>query len=119
VQDVAKATYCKKIQQSDAKINFGGSAEDIVRAIKAYSPSPAAFCNLNGLPVNIYNAEVANLEESGVIGQVIAADKQNGIVVKCGVGFIKILSLQLSGGKVLSAADIINGRKIKAGDLLD
>jgi methionyl-tRNA formyltransferase len=125
LQDEVQATYCKKIQKSEAKINFGGKDADIVRAIKAYSPSPAAFCNLNGSPVNIYNAEVASGNLASIdnspahMGQVIAADKQNGIVVKCGEGAIKILSLQLSGGKVLSAADIINGRKIKAGDLLD
>jgi methionyl-tRNA formyltransferase len=119
LQDEAKASYCKKIQKSDAKINFADTAQNIVRSIKAYSPSPAAFCNLNGSPLNIYNAEVADKTYDGKIGEVVAADKANGLVVKCGDGAIKLICAQLSGGKALGAADLINGRKIKAGDLLD
>jgi methionyl-tRNA formyltransferase len=119
LQDEPKATYCKKIQKSDAKINFADSAQNIVRLIKAYSPSPAAYCNLNNSPVNIYNAELSDLACEGQVGLVLAADKAYGIVVKCGDGAIKILNAQLSGGKALSASDLINGRKIKAGDLLD
>jgi methionyl-tRNA formyltransferase len=40
-------------------------------------------------------------------------------VVRCGQGAINILFAQLAGGKVLSATDLINGRKIKEGDRLD
>jgi methionyl-tRNA formyltransferase len=119
LQDEAKATYCKKIVKGDAKIDFTKAAEEIIRLIKAMSPSPAAYCSLCGGNVNIYDAEVVQGDFTGDCGQVVAADRKNGIVVKCGTGNIKILSAQLSGGKRQQAVDLINGRKIKEGDKLD
>lgn len=116
LQDNSKATYCKKVQKSDGKIDFSAPAEQIVRKIKAFSPQPAAYCLQNGLVLNILNSELANGE--GACGEVISADKR-GICVKCGTGAVRITQLQPAGGKVMRAADYVNGRKIKAGDRLE
>ncbi len=116
LQDNSKATYCKKVQKSDGKIDFSAPAEQIVRKIKAFSPQPAAYCLQNGVVLNILNSELANGE--GACGEVISADKR-GICVKCGGGAINITQLQPAGGKVMRAADYVNGRKIKAGDKLE
>lgn len=117
MQDEAKVSFCKKIKKEDAKIDFSGIAPQICRVIKAYSPEPAAFCHLNGQVLNVFNAQVGG-DEEGAVGEVIKADK-HGIVVKCGQGSLILTSLQLAGGKRMSAADFVNGRKIKAGDILD
>ncbi|MCH5148000.1 MAG: methionyl-tRNA formyltransferase [Clostridiales bacterium] len=117
MQDEAKVSLCKKIKKEDAKIDFNGIAPDICRIIKAYSPEPAAFCYLNGQVLNIFNAQVG-VDEDGTAGEVIKADKR-GIVVKCSQGSLVLTSLQLAGGKKMAAADFVNGRKIKAGDILE
>lgn len=117
MQDDAKASYCKKIQKSDCKIDFSAKTAHILGVIKAFSPAPAAFCSFNGSPLNIYNAEPSN-DCNGESGEVICADKR-GITVKCGDGAIIITELQPAGGKRMKAADFVNGRKIKAGDKLD
>ena len=117
MQDEAQATFCKKIKKEDARINFS-SAPIAVRLINAMSPSPLAYCLLNGVQLNIYKAQLCETLLEGATGEVVRADK-NGILVKCGKGAINILKAQFAGGKPLSAADIVNGRKIKAGDILD
>ena len=117
MQDEAQVSYCKKIKKENAKIDFNKIAPDICRVIKAYSPEPAAFCHLNGQVLNIFSAAVGG-DEEGAVGEVIKADKR-GIVVKCGQGSLILTSLQLAGGKKMSAADFVNGRKIKVGDILD
>lgn len=117
MQDEAQATFCKKIKKEDARINFS-SAPIAVRLINAMSPSPLAYCLLNGVQLNIYKAQLCETPLEGATGEVVRADK-NGIIVKCGEGAINILRAQFAGGKPLSAADIVNGRKIKAGDILD
>ena len=116
MQDEAKATFCKKINKADGKINFNNSAEVLCRLIRAYSPEPAAYCIFNGNILNILAAEVS--EGEGEIGTVICADKR-GISVKCGTGAILIKKLQPASGKIMNASDFVNGRKIKAGDRLD
>lgn len=117
MQDDSTATYCKKIKKEDARLNFECAA-DCVRLINAMSPQPLAFCYLNGVQLNIYRAQLLSGESSGSVGEVLSADKK-GIVVRCADGAINILQAQFAGGRPLSAADLVNGRKIKAGDILD
>ena len=117
MQDDSAATYCKKIKKEDARLNFECAA-DCVRLINAMSPQPLAFCYLNGVQLNIYRAQLLSGEFSGSVGKVLSADKK-GIVVRCADGAINILQAQFAGGRPLSAADLVNGRKIKAGDILD
>lgn len=119
MQDAARATYCKKIQKSDAVVDFTKSAEEVKRLVNAMSPNPLAYCHLRGGQVNLYKASVAQGDYRGRAGEVVVCDKRDGIVVKCGEGAVRIGQLQLAGGKALSAADIVNGRKIKAGDCFD
>lgn len=116
MQDEARVSFCKKIQKSDCKIDFFKAAEEVVRGIKAFSPSPAAFCNFNGSGLNILNAELA--EGCGKAGEILSADKR-GIIVACGKNAICITFLQPAGGKVMPARDFVNGRKIKVGDIFD
>ena len=116
MQDSAKATYCKKIQKEDGKIDFSHSSGDICRLIRAMNPQPMAYCNFNGNVLNILKAEETDAD--GAIGTVIWADKR-GITVNCGRGGIVIKELLPAGGKKMTAADFVNGRKIKAGDRLD
>lgn len=119
MQDETKSTYCRKIEKSDARINFAESAVKVKNLINAMSPQPLAYCSADGVQLNIFKAQIAEGEFQGRTGEVVAADKKNGIIVKCGEGAVRVLSAQFAGGKILQAADLINGRKIKAGDLLD
>lgn len=116
IQDEGLATYCKKIKKEDAAVDFSATSRRVANLINAMSPSPAAFANLNGAPVNLLKAEGA--EGFGEAGVVLSADKK-GVVVACGDGAVNILTLQFSGGKPIAAADAVNGRKIKAGDRFD
>lgn len=116
MQNESAATYCKKLQKTDCKINFALSADEVLRAVKAFSPEPAAFCTLNGAILNIIDAKAA--EGFGRAGEILSAEKGE-IVVACGKNAIQITFLQIAGGKVMSAKDFLNGRKIKVGDVLE
>ncbi|MCD8286570.1 MAG: methionyl-tRNA formyltransferase [Clostridia bacterium] len=126
LQNDLKATYCKKVSKEDARLDFHMTAVEIVRRIKAYSPDPCAYCTLNGSNLNILNAELCGADvaveaaEAGSYrpGEVVRAGKK-GITVACGEGCISLTALQLAGGKTMKAADFVNGRKIKAGDILE
>lgn len=116
MQNESAATYCKKLQKTDCKINFALSADEVLRTVKAFSPEPAAFCTLNGAILNIIDAKAA--EGLGRAGEILSAEKGE-IVVACGKNAIQITFLQIAGGKVMSAKDFLNGRKIKVGDVLE
>lgn len=116
MQDDGKATYCKKISKEEGRLDFTRPAAEVLRTVKAFSPEPAAYCFLNGLQLNILNADIGG-ESAGSAGEALACDK-HGITVQCGGGSIIITELQPAGGKKMRAADFVNGRKIKAGDVL-
>lgn len=128
MQDEARATYCKKIEKEDARIDFNRPAEEVVHLIRAMSPRPLAWCRLNGGVLNVFNAALSDSVAEGKAGEVVElnAKAQNGrgervgaVTVKCGAGAVDIFALIPAGGKLMFAKDFINGRKIKAGDLLE
>ncbi len=113
VQDDSAATHCKKISKADARADFSLPAQRVANIINAFSPSPMAYAMLSGSPVNFLKAHVST--GNGGAGEVLSADK-SGVEIACGSGSVVITALQFAGGKVISAADAVNGRKIKAGD---
>ena len=117
LQDESAATFCKKIKKEDAKVDFSAPAEKVCALINAMSPSPAAHCLFAGKPLNLYRAFVAE-DCDGQAGQIAAVSK-SGIIIKCGVGAVRVTEAQFAGGKRLTAADIANGRKLSVGDILE
>ncbi len=117
MQEESAATYCKKVKKEDAKLDFNAPADYVLRLIKAFSPSPAAYCIKDGAVLNILNAELCE-SGAGTNGEVLRSDKR-GICVKCADGAVLITELQPAGGKVMKAADFVNGRKIRVGDVLE
>lgn len=116
LQDKARASYCKKISKGDCRVDFAADGKKVANLINAMSPSPAAFAYLGGKAVNLLKA--CACDGCGKAGEVIKADKR-GVVVACGAGAVNISRLQFEGGREISAADAVNGRKIKAGDVFE
>ena len=57
-QDNSKATYAKKITKHEAKLDWKKSAIELERKIRAYSPSPVAHTNFNGIDLRIWESKV-------------------------------------------------------------
>ena len=144
-QDHSKATYSKKFPTSSCwEIDWGKSAEEIERLVRAFSPKPActAFlppsADLRSQPVPFDPAKLRTMvgsviKVSGVEilpdaapagsrpSQIVALEKQ-GVVVATGDGRCLRLTKVLPFGKahVLSGADFVNGfrKRLHVGDLL-
>jgi len=122
LQDSSAATSTKKITDELAKISFADDGKNIVNKARAMNPSPAAYAVLNGARVNIFSAEVCPAPdgcENASYGEVLSEKSKQGLIVKCGGGAVKLTEIQLSGGKKISGADALNGRKIRRGDCFE
>ncbi len=104
-QPEAGVTYAAKIAKEEAKLDFALPALDLWRKVRAFNPFPAAQGTVNGTVVKIWNARLA--EGSGPAGKVLSANAQEGIVVACGEGALRLLELQKPGGKRLPAAEFL------------
>ncbi len=118
-QDDSFATYAAKIEDEDCRIDFHKGTKEIHDRIRGLSPTPLAFCILNGSVLKITSAYVSEYRQdiNAVPGTVYEL-KKNGIFVVTGDGVLAITGVLPTGKKRMSAADYINGRKIKVGDLL-
>lgn len=116
-QDEHKATFCKKITAEMAKIDWNSKNIDIFNKIRALNPNPVAYTQLAGLNFKIFDSFPIDSDLSAKAGEVLECSKSS-LTVKCGVGALKLLTVQAAGGKVLGYKDFVNGRKIKQGDIL-
>jgi methionyl-tRNA formyltransferase len=116
-QDEALVTYAEKLEKSEAVIDWAQPAMDIARKVRGLNAWPVAQTLYQGNVLRIWQAEPvegdASLQlESGVVR---CADKH--MDVATGTGFLRLLEVQLPGGKrmpvqaFLSAHDV-NGVKL-------
>lgn len=113
-QNDAEATYAVKITKAEALINWSESSMQIMRAVRAYNPFPVAYSFFNAVPVKIWQASICQGPE-GEAGTVLEID-QNGIVVACGQGAIRLVVLQRQNAKALSAEQFMRGFPVYPGD---
>lgn len=99
-QNPDNVTYAKKIQKSDAKINWVESAEVIERKIRAYYGWPVAFTLLDDEPLRIWKAKAVSAKFSNSPGTFSVVDKQ--VVVVCGENSLVLDAVQPPGKKIMS-----------------
>ena len=117
-QDDSLATYAKKVEREDCKLDFTLSAKNLDCIIRGVTPFPGAFAYLNGKMLKINRA--LPIDKSGEVGVVsdLSASGDGYIVVGAGEGSLKILSVIPEGKGRMSAGDLVRGRKIQIGDKL-
>jgi len=117
-QDEAHATFAPPLKAEHLALRCAQPARQVVNQIRGLSSKPGARAAVSGKLLKILRAEVAEEQSSGEAGRVVLADK-NGILVQANPGSFKILFAQPEGKKVMPAADLVNGRLISAGQLIE
>ena len=112
-QDHSIATYAKKIDKAEGKINWSDEAKNILGKINGLFPIPGAFFKFNGERYKILKAEIGNGQ--GKIGEVLT-DK---IEIACSNNqSIKILEIQRQGKKPQKISEFMLGSQIKKGSII-
>lgn len=109
-QDSQQATYVQKIDPSMAEIDWSQDAETIHNQIRAFSPRPGAWTQveINGeiKRIKILKSEV--VEGTGKPGTLILFSNKKWIVA-CGNNALSLIEVQLEGKKKLSFSNFISG----------
>ncbi|MBO4570195.1 MAG: methionyl-tRNA formyltransferase [Clostridia bacterium] len=115
------ATTTKKLNKINCTINFNRTSEQINNLVRGANPDPIARATINGESVKIYKTRVRNdLVKDAPNGTVLdCSSAKAGLFISCGVGVIEVLEIQFPGGKVISGANAIGGRKISVGQKFD
>lgn len=117
-QDDALATYAKKVERDDCKLDLTLSAKKLDCIIRGVTPFPGAFVYLNGKMLKINRA--LPIDKPGEVGVVsdLSAIGDGYIIIGTGEGSLKVLSVIPEGKGKMSAGDFVRGRKIQLGDKL-
>ncbi len=106
VQDDALSNYAAKLDKQEGQIDWQRSAIELDRQIRAFIPFPVCYTELDDDRLRIWQARPE--AGSGRAGEILSADK-TGVVVACGDGALRLLSLQLPNARQMAVADILNG----------
>ena len=107
-QDEDAVTYARKLDKSEAVLDWATSAQELDRRVRAFNPWPVAQTLLQGKTLRIWEAELLSGTAEEAPGTVLQAGKQ-GVDVATGDGILRLQRLQSAGGKPLDAGAFING----------
>ncbi len=111
-QDVEKATYAKKIDKKESKINWNETSSKILSKIKGLNPFPGTWFIHKGKRLKII--EAIEVHQSGEAGKIL----DDNLTIGCKDNAIKVLFVQKEGRKILSSKDFLAGYKIRKGEKL-
>ena len=110
-QDEALSSYARKLEKSEARVDWNRPAVEIERMVRAFNPWPVAHTQYENANLRIWGAE-AIPGPAGSPGTVMAAGRE-GINVATGDGLLRITRLQMPGKRAMNAADFINANQIE------
>jgi methionyl-tRNA formyltransferase len=119
-QDGSQASYAGKVTPEDARIHWDQPGASIVDRVRAFSPRPGAWTTLDGRRLKVWRARVAG-EPGGGAPELEPASFAGGaggsLVVATGDGAVALEQVQPEGGRRMSGADFLRGRRGAAGKL--
>ncbi len=117
VQDDDKATYCTKIDKEMGRIDWNRTSEEILNQIRALVSYPVAFFDYKGQNAKVYKASLA--DKKGKPGEILAANKNDKIVIGTSDGAIRVETIQFPGKKAMDTASFLLGNDIEVGTILE
>ena len=107
------ATYAKKIDKAEARVDWATTAEQIDRQVRAFNPMPGAWFEANGERIKLLEAGIGT-DISGRPGEVF----DECLNIACGSGYVRPLRVQRAGRAPMTPGELLRGFPIPKGTIL-
>lgn len=102
--------YAAKIHKADALLDWEATAVALERRVRAYNPWPVACTGADDAIVRVWRAAVIDDDAAEAPGTVLRLTR-DGVDVATGQGVLRLLEIQLPGGKRQPVASFINANR--------
>jgi len=121
-QPEAGVTYAKKIDKAESRLDFTQAAAQVERQVRAFSPAPGAWFELDGERYRVLAAEIVaetspRPRQGGDPGPGVVVDEQ--LTIACGAGAIRPTLIQRAGRPAMDAAALLRGKAIPPGTIVN
>jgi methionyl-tRNA formyltransferase len=116
-QDHTQATYAPRLEKAEGLVDWTESAPAIHNRIRGLQPWPHAFTSFNDRRCILLRSELGASETWGSRPGRIMEIGGDSLTVSTGQGAIRLLRLQVEGGRALSAAEFVAGYHVLPGAL--
>jgi methionyl-tRNA formyltransferase len=111
-QNNSEATYAKKIDKNETKINWNLDASKVLAHIHGLSPSPGSWFEYEKERFKVLKAKIST--DKGKPSSVL----DENLTIGCKSNSIQILQLQRQGKNAQTSKDFLLGKKISKGSIL-
>ena len=108
-QPEAGVTYAKKIDKAETRIDWSQPAEQIERQVRAFSPAPGAWFELESERYKVLAAEMVNLE--GEPGTTL----NDQLTIACGRAALRPTLILRAGRPAMVVDELLRGRPVTSG----
>ncbi len=111
-QDNAASSYVSKLERDDGRLDWSQDATSLERRIRAYDPWPGTFTHAieDGRVKRLKIFPAVNVVDHSLTHGEILSDASE-LIVGCGTGALRLLTVQPEGGRKMLAADYLRGRR--------
>jgi len=116
-QDDSEATPAPKVKPDTGKLDFSRTGEELSRAVRAFTPWPGAYFELDGKRIKVFKAEVETHSDTQP-GKIELLSKKQ-LAIHCKDGWFLPKELQSPGRKRMDVVSWLNGTDLKGAESVD
>ncbi len=103
-------TYANKISKEEALIDWAQPAMELEWEVRAFNPWPVAYTTWQEQALRIWQAKAVTGDQHAKPRTILYA-AHDGIDIATGNGALRLLQVQLPGGKIISVSDFYNAHR--------
>lgn len=117
-QEESGVTYAARLERGESQIDWHRPAVEIDRQIRGLQPWPLAVAMVEGRRIAFLKGAVGDAAPTAAPPGVVLEAGEDGLVIACGEGVIRITDVRPEGRRAMPAAAYLRGTPVRVGAMV-